>query len=325
MADLNDPARLAELHHVLLHDEADALLDASVARAAELAATPMALVSLVVRHIQLFRAHHGLPPELCVSCATSRSNSFCQLVVRDEAPLVIEDASRDERVPRELVERYGIRAYVGVPLRVRGHVVGTLCVLDAVPRRFGPQVVEDLERLAAEVGARIEALGSDAPPPSSAANGRLARLEQTARTLEHALGAIGPAIAGAQRAAAALADAPLAALSPADLREAVDCYRDMFAIAAELAEDAMALARSSPAGAAAAELALATRSLTRDMVEIGPLVRLAEGVLQGTLDGGAAARAAHVVRDAFAAHETASAAVRRIIATAERMRAPEAS
>ncbi|MGK3987763.1 GAF domain-containing protein [Sorangium sp. So ce136] len=324
MADLNDPARLAELHHVLLHDEADALLDASVARAAELAGTPMALVSLVVRHIQLFRAHHGLPPELCVSCATSRSNSFCQLVVRDEAPLVIEDAARDERVPRELVERYGIRAYAGVPLRVRGHVVGTLCVLDAVPRRFGPRVVEGLERLAAEVGARLEALGSDAPPPSSAANERLARLEQTARTLEHALGAIGPAIAAAQSAAAALADAPLAALSPADLREAVDCYRDMFAIAAELAEDAMALARASPASAAP-ELALATRSLTRDMVEIGPLVRLAEGVLRGTLDGGAAARAAHVVRDAFAAHETASAAVRRIIATAERMRAPEAS
>ncbi|WP_438003409.1 GAF domain-containing protein [Sorangium sp. So ce321] len=324
MADLNDPARLAELHHVLLHDGADALLDAAVARAAELAETPMALVSLVVRHIQLFRAHHGLPPELCVSCATSRSNSFCQLVVRDEAPLVIEDAARDERVPRELVERYGIRAYAGVPLRARGHVVGTLCVLDAVPRRFGPHVVEGLERLAAEVGARIEALGSDAPPPSSAANGRLARLEQTARTLEHALGVIGPAIAGAQRAAATLADAPLAALSSVDLREAVDCYRDMFAIAAELAEDAMALSRASPAGAAS-ELALATRSLTRDMVEIGPLVRLAEGVLQGTIDGGAAARAAHVVRDAFAAHETASAAVRRIITTAERMRAPEAS
>ncbi|WP_437618319.1 GAF domain-containing protein [Sorangium sp. So ce1151] len=324
MADLNDPARLAELHHVLLHDGADALLDAAVARAAELAETPMALVSLVVRHIQLFRAHHGLPPELCVSCATSRSNSFCQLVVRDEAPLVIEDAARDERVPRELVERYGIRAYAGVPLRARGHVVGTLCVLDAVPRRFAAHVVEGLERLAAEVGARIEALGSDAPPPSSAANGRLARLEQTARTLEHALGAIGPAIAGAQSAAATLADAPLAALSSADLREAVDCYRDMFAIAAELAEDAMALSRAAPAGAAS-ELALATRSLTRDMVEIGPLVRLAEGVLQGTIDEGAAARAAHVVRDAFAAHETASAAVRRIIATAERMRAPEAS
>ncbi|KYF69966.1 GAF domain-containing protein [Sorangium cellulosum] len=324
MADLNDPARLTELHHVLMHADTDALLDTCVARAAQLAGAPMALVSLVVRHIQLFRAHHGLPPELCVSCATSRSNSFCQLVVRHEAPLVIEDAESDPRVPRELVERYGIRAYAGVPLRVRGHVLGSLCVLDGVPRSFGPRVVEGLEALGGEVGARLEALVADAAPRSSATNERLARLEQTARTLEHALAAIAPAIAAAHSAAAALGDAPPDAPGPDDLSAAVDCYRDMFAIAEELADDAMALARSAPAEVAA-EIAQATRSLATDMVEIGPLVRLAEGVLQGTLDQGAAARAAHVVRDAFAAHETASAAVRRIITTAARMRAAEAS
>ncbi|WP_437595695.1 GAF domain-containing protein [Sorangium sp. So ce590] len=323
MADLNDPARLAELHQVLLRDDADAILDSCVERAAELAQAPMALVSLIVRHIQLFRAHRGLPPELCVSCATSRSSSFCQLVVRQEAPLIVEDAVHDERVPKELVERYGIRAYAGVPIRVRRHVVGSFCVLDVVPRGFGPRVLEGLERLAAEVGARIEVLESDAPPPSRTVRERLAWFEQTARTLEHALGAIAPVIAEAQSAAATLPEAPPASLSPADLRAAVDCYRDMFAIAAELAEDAMLLSRSSPAETAA-EIALATRSLARDMVEISPLIRLAEGVLQGTLDERAAARAAHVVRDALAAHETASAAVRRILATVERARATEA-
>ncbi|WP_437585523.1 GAF domain-containing protein [Sorangium sp. So ce1000] len=323
MADLNDPARLAELHHVLLRDDADATLDACVERATELARAPMALVSLVVRHIQLFRAHRGLPPELSVSCATSRSSSFCQLVVHHEAPLVVEDAVHDERVPKELVERYGIRAYAGVPVRVHRHVVGALCVLDLVPRAFEPRVVEGLNRIAAEVGARIEALESDTPPPSRAAKERIARLGQTARALERALLAIAPVIAEAQRTAATLPEAPLAAPSPDDLRAAVDCYRDMFAIAAELSEDAIALSRSAPAEAAS-ELALATRSLSRDMVEISPLVRLAEGVLEGTLDEGAAAKAAHVVRDAFAAHETATAAVRRIIATVERARTAEA-
>ncbi|WP_437874490.1 GAF domain-containing protein [Sorangium sp. So ce513] len=324
MADLNDPARLAELHQVLMRADADAILDACVVRAAELAGAPMALVSLVVRHIQFFRAHHGLPPELCVSCATSRSNSFCQLVVRHEVPLVVEDAATDARVPRELVERYGIRAYAGVPLRVRGHVVGSMCVLDSAPRGFGPRVLEGLARLGDEVAARLEALADDAPPRSGAASERLARLEQTARTLEHALAAIAPAITAAHGAAAALPDAPPAALDPDDLRAAVACYHDMFTIAEELADHAMALARSAPAEAAS-EIALATRSLATDMVEIGPLVRLAEGVLEGTLDRGAAARAAHVVREAFAAHETASAAVRRIVATVERMRATEGS
>ncbi|WP_437678575.1 GAF domain-containing protein [Sorangium sp. So ce131] len=320
MADLNDPARLAELHHVLLRADADALLDACVARAAELAGAPIALVSLVIRHIQLFRAHRGLPPELCVSCATSRSNSFCQLVVRDEAPLVVNDALHDARVPTELVEQYGIRAYAGVPLRVRGHVVGSLCVIDSAPRDFGQHVVEGLAQLAAEVVARIEAIEGDAPPPRLAAEERLARLEQTARSLQTALGAIASVLAGAQSAAATLTEAPPAALSPDDLRAAVGCYRDMVAIVEELTEDAAALARTSPAEAAA-EIALATRSLARDLVEAAPLVRLAEGVLQGTLDEGAAARAALVVRDAFEAHETASAAVRRIIAGVERARA----
>ncbi|WP_437806347.1 GAF domain-containing protein [Sorangium sp. So ce1078] len=323
MADLNDPARLAELHQVLLRDDADAILDTCVERASELAQAPMALVSLIVRHIQLFRAHRGLPPELCVSCATSRSNSFCQLVVRQEAPLIIEDALSDERVSKELVERYGIRAYAGVPIRVRQHVVGSFCVLDVVPRGFEPRVIEGLEQLAVAVGARIEALEGDAPPPSRTVRERLARFEQTARTLEHALRAIAPVIAEAQSAAAALPEAPPAALSPDDLRAAVDCYRDMFAIATDLAEDAMLLARSSPAETAA-EITQATRSLARDMVEISPLIRLAEGVLQGTLDERAAARAAHIVRDAFAAHENASVAVRRIIATVERAQAAEA-
>ncbi|MGK4003279.1 GAF domain-containing protein [Sorangium sp. So ce1036] len=322
MADLNDPARLAELHHLMLRADADALLDDCVARAAELAGAPIALVSLVVRHIQLFRAHRGLPPELAVSCATSRSNSFCQLVVRDEAPLVIEDALRDARVPRELVEHYGIRAYAGVPIRVGGHVIGSLCVIDHAPRRFEPGVVDGLRQLAVEVAERLAALGGGAPSACHAVEEHLLRLGETARLLEQALRAIGPALAQAQAAAATLLDAPRGALSPDDLRAAVACYRDMFAIAEEMAGDAMAVAASASASIEEArEIAEQTRALARDLVEIGPLVRLAEGVLEGTLDEGSAARAALVAREALSAHETASAAVRRILATAARARA----
>ncbi|AUX24532.1 diguanylate cyclase [Sorangium cellulosum] len=320
MADLNDPARLAELHHLMLRADADALLDGCVARAAELAGAPIALVSLVVRHIQLFRAHRGLPPELAVSCATSRSNSFCQLVVRDEAPLVIEDALRDTRVPRELVEHYGIRAYAGVPIRVGGHVIGSLCVIDHAPRRFEPGVVDGLKQLAVEVAERLAALGGGAPSACHAVEEHLLRLGETARLLEQALRAIGPALAQAQAAAATLLDAPRGALSPDDLRAAVACYRDMFAIAEEMAGDAMAVAASASIEEAR-EIAEQTRALARDLVEIGPLVRLAEGVLEGTLDEGSAARAALVAREALSAHETASAAVRRILATAARARA----
>ncbi|XYH98052.1 GAF domain-containing protein [Sorangium sp. So ce1128] len=327
MADLNDPARLAELHGAMLRTEADALLDACVARAAKLARAPIAFVSLVVRHIQLLRAHHGLPLELAVSCATSRSNSFCQLVVRDEAPLVVEDALRDERVPKDLVESYGIRAYAGVPVRVRGHAIGSLCALDVVPRRFDPRVIEGLEQLALDVAVRLSALVErDAPLASADVQERLVRVEQATRALERALLALAPVIAAVQGATGARTAAPVVHAAsamhatPANLRAAVGCWRDMGPVADELRDEAEAIA-SSAQTETTARIAADARALAQSLAEIGPLVRLAEGVLDGTLGESAAAKGrALVLRGALEAHAAASAAARQIRADVERAR-----
>ncbi|WP_437317061.1 GAF domain-containing protein [Sorangium sp. So ce385] len=332
MADLNDPVRLAELHGAMLRTDADAILDACVARAARLARAPIALVSLVVRHIQLLRAHHGLPLELAVSCATSRSNSFCQLVVRDEAPLLVEDALRDERVPKELVEHYGIRAYAGVPVRVRGHAIGSLCVLDVVPRRFDPRTIDGLDQLAIEVAGRLSDLVErDAPIGSADLQERLVRIEQATRVLERALLSLAPVIAAAQNAAGVRPQAPVDAMhaTPSalvtitSLRAAVGCWRDMGSVAEELCDEAAAVASSAPA---ASGLVAAARALARGMAEVGPLVRLAEGVLEGTLEETAAERGRSLVlRGAIEAHEAACAAVNEIRAGALRARAATGS
>ncbi|AGP42271.1 GAF domain-containing protein [Sorangium cellulosum] len=332
MADLNDPVRLAELHGAMLRTDADAILDACVTRAARLARAPIAFVSLVVRHIQLLRAHHGLPLELAVSCATSRSNSFCQLVVRDEAPLLVEDALRDERVPKELVEHYGIRAYAGVPVRVRGHAIGSLCVLDVVPRRFDPRTIDGLDQLAIEVAGRLSDLVErDAPVGSADLQERLVRIEQATRVLERALLSLAPVIAAAQNAAGVRQQAPVDAMhaTPSalvtitSLRAAVGCWRDMGSVAEELCDEAAAVASSAPA---ASGLVAAARALARGMAEVGPLVRLAEGVLEGTLEETAAERGRSLVlRGAIDAHEAACVAVSEIRAGALRARAATGS
>ncbi|WP_437714645.1 GAF domain-containing protein [Sorangium sp. So ce448] len=333
MADLNDPVRLAELRGAVLRADADAILDACVVRAAKLARSPIAVVSLLVRHVQLLRAQHGLPLELAVSCATSRSNSFCQLVVLDEVPLIVDDALRDERVPKELVESYGIRAYAGVPVRAHGHVLGALCVLDVVPRRFDQRIVGALEQLAIDVSGRLSALTlSDAPLASADVQERLVRVEQATRALERALLALSPVIAAAQAATAGprvdashASHAPRAThVTPASLRAAVSCWRDMGPVAEELCEEAAAIASASPCEAASG-LATDARALARNLAEIGPLVRLAEGVLDGTLGEAAAAKGrALVLRGALDAHEAASAAVQRLRAGALRARAATA-
>ena len=136
----------------------DDVLQDLVVQAGRVTAAPVALISLVLEHIQLFRAQVGLPEALAVSRATSACDSFCQFVVEDEAPLAIDDALLDYSLPQNLVERLGVRAYLGYPLRVSDHVVGSLCVLDSQPRDWDDTCHVALEHLAGQVSERLETL-----------------------------------------------------------------------------------------------------------------------------------------------------------------------
>lgn len=322
MSELNNPERLAQPHPEWLHTDPDTVLDTCVEEATRLSSAPLALVSLVMRHVQFFRAHRGLPLELALSCATSRSNSICQLVVQDGAPLVIEEARHHPRLSQVLVESYGIRAYVGVPVTVRGHVIGSLCVLDLVPRRFDASLMPSLERLGNQVAARLLALDvqrplSTDPPPAE----RLRRLEQTTRALERALDEIAPVMERAQPAEDALAEGNLDAAWLADLRAAVDCYTDMVAVVRALSEDAAHLTGLLP-DAVHLDLVAEAFALEREMADLGPLVRLCKAVLAVSLGAHKTKKAGSVVSDAFAVHSAMLAGVRRMTAALAEARAP---
>jgi len=133
------------------------VLQDCVEEAAKHAETKTAIVSLVMKKTQVFRAAVGLPPELETTRATSRSASFCQFVVRTESTFVVSDARNDPRVPQELVN-LGVVAYAGVPIRVNEQVLGALCVTDGVPRRFLPGQISGLRALAGRVSKRLEML-----------------------------------------------------------------------------------------------------------------------------------------------------------------------
>src|SRR6185437_12309193 len=100
MSELDDPLRLAQFRSAILRLDNDGVLDECVRAAAAEAQAPIALVTFVMSKIQLFRAAVGLPPELEASRATSRCDSFCQFVVKSEAPFTVTDAQNDERVPK---------------------------------------------------------------------------------------------------------------------------------------------------------------------------------------------------------------------------------
>ncbi|WPB81378.1 PAS domain S-box protein [Archangium violaceum] len=94
---------------------------------------PIALISLVDRDRQWFRASVGLhgPGE------TERVNSFCTHALQREGVLLVEDAVADERFsthPLVQGEPF-LRFFAGVPLRTEDGVsIGMLCVLDRRPR-----------------------------------------------------------------------------------------------------------------------------------------------------------------------------------------------
>lgn len=136
----------------------DPELQALVAHASEALDAPIGLVSLVLERVQFFRAHHGLDGDLARTRATDRDVSFCQFVVRDQDLLQLDDVANDDRVPQHIVKRYGVRAYLGAPVRVGGVVVGSFCVMDSRPRTFTADDRACLEALAARAGARLDAL-----------------------------------------------------------------------------------------------------------------------------------------------------------------------
>lgn len=107
--------------------------DELVRLAAESCGTPIALISLVDRGRQWFKANVGLHG---VS-ETDRVISFCTHAIEHEGVFLVEDAIADERFstnPLVQGEPF-IRFYAGVPIQTEdGFSIGTLCVIDRRPR-----------------------------------------------------------------------------------------------------------------------------------------------------------------------------------------------
>jgi hypothetical protein len=169
----NSPERRAAFSRELLAETQDAELQSIVESAARSLATPISLVSLVLDHVQFFKAHYGLPADLAASRATSRDVSFCQFVVRDGDVFEVSDAATDQRVPQHLVKEYGIQSYLGVPIHAGDIVAGSLCVIDSKPRAFSDQERQELMKLAKRVDERLAKL------TESRRQARLSLLEKT--------------------------------------------------------------------------------------------------------------------------------------------------
>ena len=132
----DDRVRLAALaEYDILDTPAEQGFEDLTLLASRICDTPVALVSLVDRDRQWFKARVGFP------CGeTDLNSSVCKFVLAEPDVLVIPDLTQDPRTnanPLVTGEPF-IRFYAGVSLRTpEGVPIGSLCVIDTKPRPIG--------------------------------------------------------------------------------------------------------------------------------------------------------------------------------------------
>jgi PAS domain S-box-containing protein len=152
----DEVSRLRALHGLEVLDSApEEEFEALVRVASLVCGVPISLVSLVDRDRQWFKANAGLTG---VS-ETPRDVAFCAHAIHGDDILEIPDATVDPRFAGNplVTGRPDIRFYAGAPLRLSdGARVGTLCVIDRMPRRLEAHQREILGQLAAVASHALE-------------------------------------------------------------------------------------------------------------------------------------------------------------------------
>ena len=151
----NEAARLETLHqYEILDTEPDETLNDLTRLAAYICGTPIALISLIDLNRQWFKARLGLS-----ETETARDVSFCAHAITQDGSLVVRDALDDQRFRDNplVTSAPHIRFYAGSPLITpEGFKLGTLCVIDRVPRDLNPEQIAALRMLGNQVMTQLD-------------------------------------------------------------------------------------------------------------------------------------------------------------------------
>jgi two-component sensor histidine kinase len=147
--------RLRALHsYEMLDTEREAAFDEIVELAASVCEAPMSVVNLVGAERQWFKAERGLGAR-----ESGLDVSICAHVILQDDFAEIRDTLLDPRTADNPVcsGAGGIRFYAGALLRgEEGLPIGTLCVLDTIPRELSEVQRAALQVLAQQVVAQME-------------------------------------------------------------------------------------------------------------------------------------------------------------------------
>jgi GAF domain-containing protein len=151
----NEAKRLKVLwQYEVLDTVPEEVFDDLTELAARICEAPIGLISLVDERRQWFKSRVGV-----TLTETSRDVSFCAYAITQSDLFIVPDATKDERFAKNpfVTNEPHIRFYAGAPLITPdGHALGTLCVIDKVPRELRPDQKQALLILARHVVSQLE-------------------------------------------------------------------------------------------------------------------------------------------------------------------------
>jgi len=152
----NESARLKALRdYKVLDSTPEQAYDDIVRLASYICKTPMAVITLIDSNRQWFKSKVGLE-----GTETSRDVAFCAHAILQPGEMtIVPDATKDARFADNplVTGSPDIRFYAGAPLvTAGGEALGTLCVVDSVPKALDPGQLDALRTLSREVMVQLE-------------------------------------------------------------------------------------------------------------------------------------------------------------------------
>lgn len=150
-----EAARLQALGRYNLQDDSrQEQFDNLTRLASQICKTPAALIEVVEQHRVWFKSRFGFK-----TSEIPRIGDFYDRVILQNKPLVVADTFEDTRFKTSplVISKPHVRFYAAMPLvATDGYVVGTLSVLDFIPRELDKEQKKALRALAGQVMLLIE-------------------------------------------------------------------------------------------------------------------------------------------------------------------------
>ena len=152
---INETRRVETLRaYRVLDTPAEPAFDDLAALAAHICEAPISTITFIDDERQWFKSNVGL-----AGTQDRRDISFCAHAIVEPGLFIVPDAALDPRFADNplVTGDPKIRFYAGAPLTApNGDVLGTLCVIDRVPRQLTPAQEEALRVLGRQVMAHLE-------------------------------------------------------------------------------------------------------------------------------------------------------------------------